>query len=474
MVLLDDRPPTPAAAIDDPQALFEEAHRRTRRRRLRGGIAVGLVLAVAGTVLLLRGSGSAATVAGTAAPAPAVDHAAFAGHGDLAFISRGRLWVLDGATGTLTPVTSPAQQPSGPQFSPNGRWLSYGVAASAATGASQTWLARADGTSPRRIGSGFDTRDWLPDGQLFLGGRLWRVTPSGALTPAGSTPSELLAPVPGERQYVFLSSTLRVTPPKSSTGVDRIEVSSSLDGKRTTWYEARVSYSRQSGLQGPTLSFATALPDVEGLLVGSSPYCCDVADGIDVYLIGAPGASPQNLGLTVGGNTGGTLSVGADGSFAFTRGGNRYAWMTKAVVRCSAPTGRCTRVSTAAGTLSLDPVFSPNGRTLAFVEAASMKASTIGLPAVQRWYRTHSLWILRQGASTPTKIADTAGAAAPAWSADGRSVLYVADDALWLLPTASGKPVRIASPLFTANVWPSFYGEVDWTGQFAWSSAAAS
>jgi TolB protein len=469
MVLLEEQRKVPVAAAQDAQALIEQARRRARRRRLRGAVAVAVVLLVTGAVLLTGAGGGSGTVAETSTQ-PFVNIQAFSHEGDLAFISRERLWVLDGATGTLTPVTSPTQQPSDPEFSPNGRWLSYGVAASAAAGSSQRWLARADGTSPRRIGSGFDTSSWLPDGRLLVGGRLWRVAPSGALTPAGSTPGELVAPVPGEQRYVFFSSTLRVTAPKPSTGVARIEVSDSLSGKRTTWYRTRVSYSPRSGRQGPSLFFATALPKSEGILIGSSPFCCDVSDGIDLYLIKAAGTPPQNLGLTVGD----TVSLGANGTFAFTRGGNRYAWVTKAVVTCSAATGRCTRVSTTAGTLSLDPAFSPNGRALAFVEAASMKAGTIGLPRVQRWYRTRSLWILHRGASAPTKITNTVGAAAPVWSADDRSVLYAADDALWLLPTSSGKPIRIASPLFTANVWPSFYGEIGWSGQFAWSATARS
>ncbi len=252
-------PPLAGDPAAEAEALFKEARRRTRRRRA-ARLAMVALTVVGAIVTYDLSLGGQPRSSASATPTPAVDRTDFAGHGDLAFISRGRLWVLDGATGTLTPVTSPAQQPSDPEFSPNGRWLSYGVAASVAAGSSRTWLARADGTSPRRIGSGFDTSSWLPDGRLLVGGRLWRVAPSGALTPAGSTPGELVARVPGEQRYVFFSSTLRVNPPKPSTGVARIEVSDSLSGKRTTWYQTRVSYSPQSGRQGPSLFFATALP----------------------------------------------------------------------------------------------------------------------------------------------------------------------------------------------------------------------
>jgi hypothetical protein len=49
--------------------------------------------------------------------------------------------------------------------------------------------------------------------------------------------------------------------------------------------------------------------------------------------------------------------------------------------------------------------------------------------------------------------------------------VYEAGDALWLVPALSGKPVKIASPLFPVISWPT-YGQVDWTRQFAWSAAS--
>jgi hypothetical protein len=297
------------------------------------------------------------------------------------------------------------------------------------------------------------------------GGRLWRISSSGVLTRVGSAPSGLAAMSADGHLFVFFSRTLHVAPPRSSTGFDRLEVATSLNGKRTTWFQARVSFTPQSGLQGPFFVDAIALPDHEGILVRFAPYCCDYADGVNLYEIRAPGAQPKNLGVTLGD----TVSVGPTGTFAFTEGGNRYAWVTKFVETCSAATERCTRVRIPAGTLSLDPAFGPDGHVLAFVEAASQE-STIGQPAVPRWYATHSLWILRQGATTPTEISDTRGAAAPVWSANGKSLLYVANDALWLLPTLSSKPVRIASPLFTPNDWQSFYGEISSSNQFAWRS----
>jgi TolB protein len=459
---LELRPP-PEDPEAEAEALFKEARRRTRRRRA-SRFALVASAATAAIAICDLVIGAQPRSSASATPMPAVNRSAFAGHGYLAFISRGTLWVLDGSSGSLTPVTGPSQQASDPAFSPGGRWLSYGVA-------NQTWLARADGSSPRLISSGSGGGSWLSGDLLLVGDGVWRISTGEGVTHAGSASTGLFPPSTGEHRYIFVSSTLRVAPDRRpSSGVMRLEVSSSLNGRRKTWFEMPVSFTPQGGLNEPAFTFALALPKGAGILVGGSTYCCDIADGVNVYEIKAAGAPRRSFGHTVGD----TVSLGANGTFAFTRGANRYAWLTKAVETCSTATERCTRVPTAAGTLSLDPAFSPDGRTLAFVQAAGLDQTTIGQAEVLRWYATHSLWIRREPDTAPVRIAGTTGAAAPVWSKDGRSLLYVADDGLWLLPSLSAKPVRIAAPLFSPGAWPSFYGEVGWSGQFAWSTAAQS
>jgi hypothetical protein len=371
----------------DAEALFKEARQRERRRRL-SGLAAVLTTCVVGFLVYELGFSGQAKTALSSTLLPAVDRAAFSNEGDLAFISEGRLWVLDGASDALTAVTRPSQQASSPAFSPDGRWLLYGVSTSSAVGASQAWLARSDGRSPRLVATGFDASGWLPDGRLIAGGRIWRVASNGALTRVGLAPSGLAAVSADGRLFVFFSRTLHVSPPKSSTGFDRLEVATSLNGKRTTWFQAPISFTSQSGLQGTFFVDAIALPAHEGILVRFASYCCDYADGVNMYEIRAPGAQPKNLGVTVGD----TVSVGANATFAFTQGGNRYAWLTKAVETCSATIERCTRVRAPAHMLSLDPAYPPNGHELAFVEAASSQEANIGQAAVNRCKRDHDEW----------------------------------------------------------------------------------
>jgi len=279
-------------------------------------------------------------------------------------------------------------------------------------------------------------------------------------------PRGLAAWSPDGGRYVFFSGSLGSTT-KASTGTQRLEVASSLNGKRTTWYTGKVSFT-QSGAQGYFLLDAVVLPAREGILFQFDPdQSADLpADGLELYELRAPGARPKQIGLTVGL----PIAIGANGTFAITNGGNRYAWLTKSVETCSAASALCTPVPTAHGELSFDPAWSPNGKQLAFVEAPTISATNFFQATVKRWYASHSLWILQRARTTPDEIKGSGGASSPTWSANGKSVMYVANDALWLLPTLSSKPVRIASPLLTPNNWQSFFGEINWTDQFAWLS----
>ncbi len=329
----------------------------------------------------------------------------------------------------------------------------------------QVWLVRADGSSPRAVALG-GGGEWLPDGELLAGDDLWRVSATGTLIRVGTVPTGLAAWSSDGGRYAFVSDSLAFS--KASTGLDRLQVSSTLSGRRMTWYESKVSFTRPSGAQGSFLDRVAVLPRREGLLFTLDPDSSAslAADGLNLYEIRARGGQPKKLGITVGD----TVATGSDGTFAFTDGPDRYAWLTKTVETCSAATAVCTGVSTPSGKLSFDPAWSPSGNALAFVEAPSSSAGSFSQAAVQRWYTLHSLWVLDSERGSPKEIKTADGASVPVWSANGKSLLYEANDALWLLPTLSSRPVRIASPLFAPNNWPNYYGHVDWSGQFAWSS----
>ena len=100
MTLLNPRvEPTKVNELDA-EALIREARRLRRRRWIIGCLVV--VLVIGGIVAGLVASGGTGrparrTTLAFRAGGPTVDAKAFAGEGDLAFVSRGTVYVLDGA-----------------------------------------------------------------------------------------------------------------------------------------------------------------------------------------------------------------------------------------------------------------------------------------------------------------------------------------------------------------------------------------
>ena len=409
---------------------------------------------------------SGPTAAASQAPAkPYLNTTPFYGHGDLAFVSLGDLYVLDGASRHVVNVTGADLAASDPEFSPNGKWLTY------ETDQGETsWLARADGLGSKRLAG---TASWLPNGQLALGGptstSTFTVGNNEALLPTGGSAEASAVRAGSSVIYLFVTNTLQVHPPRSSQGVERVETAASPNGRRTLWYEAPVSFSPAGGLEGTFVGNVSVLPDRRALLLTISHYCCDYADGQDFYELRSPLGQPRLLGTVL--NASAVPTVGPSGTFAFGGGGDRYAWVSKHVEQC------------VRGHRHLHQGANPGKRALCltglvpqradarFCRSERREEGAIGQPQVLSWYATHHLYLLAAGSDRPVEVAHTQGAAAPLWSEDSQSLLFVDDDALYLIAQPGSAPVEVAGPLFSPGSWSGYFGEIAWTTQFGWSQS---
>jgi hypothetical protein len=511
--LLED-PRTRAGGSAD--ALIREA-RRLRRRRWAIGTGVAMaVLAATGAGLAVSGPSSTRRPASPAALSfgpngPTVNAKAFAGEGDLAFVSRGTAYVLDGATGVLRRVAlpsgdqrvrSPERQDGAPSFSQDGRWLAI-PAMSTITGPnrgeSTLWIAKADGSHLREV-TGFDDPKflgWSPTSDVFAATSegdsvdatqptsLWVVSPSGVRR-------ELVRPGSGIIDGATWSSD------GSAIAVGGLSAYPFQD--HVPWAETLTSYPLDGAK--PTIWLRIVNPisngccDTAGLKqsqfvpVGWWPHwgivfwgaSADVGSGLvgggfPLFAIPASGDKPIPLGATVAGGQVSTIVASTTGEFAISdqpnpMDGDRPFWQNEQVLRCDPTTLRCAPVASPTSTVSFDPVWSPDGQQLAYLdgkEGPGYGPSAFSQSRVATWYNSLQLWLYSARTGRSTELPAATGAVVPIWSANSRSLLYIGRDGLWLLKNMKGQPVEIAGPLLPPNDWNPYFAQVSWAGTFAWS-----
>ncbi len=195
-------------------------------------------------------------------------------------------------------------------------------------------------------------------------------------------------------------------------------------------------------------------------------------DNTPLDLIISPGARPRSLGQTLSDGTTDVVAASSSGDVAIVtdHGGGRAAWQDKTVKLCSSGTSSCRPLPHARGDVTVDPAWAPDGKTLAYVEAPNVSAGPWSQQAIAAWFAAHRVLLYDTSTGRVRLLAVARGATAITWSRDGRSLLYVRNDALWMLPTLNSRPVRIGSPLFVSHNWPQYYAQIAWASQFAWAS----
>jgi hypothetical protein len=419
---------------------------------------------------------------------PIVGTKAFSGHGRLAFVSANRLYVLDGnAPGkpaTLHPVVigeppaSPAvaagKVPGSPQWSPDGRWLAFLVGTPSADGAVTSgalWLAGPDGQDPHQVVPNAGRFAWSPKADELaavsgLGGKLFAVRPGQPPYPIFEAPGLTEAnPAwsPDGRELAVAVVTVTAKKRLVSSAIDVFPATGGI--APTT-----VGFSRTHALvvdgwwtNGQGL-FAWSDPP------GSAALAANALPLVSYALDGKPVTLPSTLAhpdFAVPGGDGVTLVTGDD----------RYPWRAKTIQGC-AVTGQCGPAMDATpAPVNLDPVAaSDKGEpALAFVHAAQEPATALSQQKLKAWDRTRQLWIWAGTGGNPRPVTRAGtGVATPTWSANDQDILYVRDNALWLIPIftstgypATGPAVPVVSQLFAAN-WPTVNGYTPWQSQFAW------
>jgi Tol biopolymer transport system component len=459
-------------------------------------VAAGLALTLAISAAC-AGCGSASAPPGSAAarPAAAANQTASAGldgHGELAFIAHGGLFLTGGPAGKLRRVSLPGV-PAAPAWSTSHRWLAVQVAKPAPAGSpglqgpAALWVVDAAGTSTTKVTPpSWDVTSfaWSPRSSRLA---------VAAATPAqaGTTGVAAVVTTAGARKVLATGTYVSGV----AWSPDGRQIAAGLYTGRPIWGGKVVLLSTSGGpptlvtfSKGNVLDLAGWWPSGSGLLywtdTGGSASLA--ADGLPLATVSIRGREVRQLTATMLEHTSwlafsptGNLGRGGGArasTVAVTSGGDRVIWAGhKRIIVCRR-SGGCSPVGQAPGVVSLDPSWSPGGTRLVFARASATgpfgPAGHAGFSPswIRRWQATSRLWVSSAGGSAVRPLtAAGQGALDPVWGTDG-SLLFVRNDAIWLLPTGTASPLRVTGPL-GAITGGAYYGYVPYPGLIAWTLA---
>ena len=477
--------PTRPASTDELEALIREARERQRRRRWRIA-ALLLAVVVLGAVAfgIARSVGGRAPTVDRVPNGPVVNVAAFRDHGRLAFISRSTLWLLDGTTSKLHRMPTPGGfTPWQPVFSSDGKWLAYleqHLGPSTGDDYARLWIAHADG-SDARVVSGltvYTLIGWSPTTDVLA----VAAGPERTKQPCPCYSPTTLRVVSPDRSYRTIARTSWLyggswSPDgtKLAVAADRyphatIAVYPAAGGRGTTWLRMN-NHQRLNGMNGVLFDVAGWWPRLGIGVWVFGDGAVHNNDNTPLDLITSPRARPELLGQTLSDGTTDAVAASSRGDVAIVsdHGGGRAAWQDKTVDVCGAASPRCRRLPHSRADLTVDPAWAPGGKTLAYVEAPNVRTGPWSQRTIAAWFAAHRVLLYDSSTGRVRSLPAAHGATAITWSQDGRGLLYVRNDALWLLPAIDGRPVRIAAPLFPFHNWPQYYAQIAWASQFAWA-----
>ena len=336
------------------------------------------------------------------------------------------------------------------------------------------WLAGPDGQRARRVLAKAGGFAWSPKADELAavsgpGGKLFAVRPGrppfpvfGAAGLADASP----AWSPDGRQLAVAVVNLTAQQRFVSSAIDVFAASGGIAA-------TAIGFSRTHALVVDGW-----WADGQGLFAWSDPRdsASLAADGLPLVsypLAGQPAPVASTLPYP-------SFAVPDGNGVTLVTGGDRHPWSAKTIRQCTVSAHCGPAMNATPSPVNLDPAAPRSGSgepLLAFVHGAQEKTAGHGRRGLLAWYQTRRLWVWAGIGGNPLPVTRAgAGVAAPAWSADSRDILYVRDDALWLIPmftangALSGAPaVSVVGRLFTGN-WPNVDGFTAWQSQFAWYS----
>jgi TolB protein len=410
-------------------------------------------------VLLLAAAGCGAPSA-TKSPGP--DRRSPAGW-ELAVVRNGDIFLVTKPAGPAARLTD-GLHASDPRFSADGRYIAFldgGLAAPSSQ--DRLGVVGADGKGLRllKLPQTIQPQDfaWNPKRDILAvwGGSLAMLRPGDSpqvvVRPKGTVST--FAWAPDGQGYAYT-----VTPPTEDfpNATDKLyAVADKAPGNLL------VTSPNYSGLE-----LQGYWPNGQGLLYWVDPLhsASLAADGLGLESLSLAGGQPKNLATTLPYPS--WVQPGGQTSVVLVAGPGRQTWTQKQLERCDPATGSCAALNTGAGQVALDPAGTASGN-IAWVTATDLGGSGWGEVSSQagltKWQGTRTLYVGFDGkGAQEAKLVAKGDVYDPQFSPDGRSLLYVQANELKLW--RSGRGAETLADLPQGQV-TDYYGFRSYS-QFAW------
>jgi TolB protein len=386
------------------------------------------------------------------------DESVLKNEGDLAFIQDGILQILEGSTGRLTKINENGQALR-PKWSHDGQWLAFLIVSQQDRDSGTLWMVKRDGTEPRMItglpeARMYGTYKWSPTENILAVScqGIWLLDEQGqpkqvVKTGPDTTPDIAWSP---DGQQIAYSLTLPYT---------QEEVENRSDALYTLDIRSGQTVQR---LIAPAAGIRLAAwwPDGQGILYWENPGhgASAAADGLEMCSL--PIGVKEPLHFTAGLTKRGWLSFAADNRLLRVAGAGRQEWTNKWLEICDLTTGTVARVNVSPGSVTADPSFSPDAKQIAFVTAPDLGSKEYpSMGKIEDWTNSITLWVANTDGSGARSLAKAGNSVQePQWSKDGKYIMYMADNYLWIIDAQGNERHRIAGPFSTDDQTDYYYG----------------
>ncbi|NQS75479.1 MAG: hypothetical protein HQP61_03390 [Peptococcaceae bacterium] len=396
-----------------------------------------------------------------------VNASVMANQGALAFVRQGLLYALDGETGKVEQLTETGH-PRQPVWSSDGQWLAFINVTGKVEDRGSLWLVQRDGSRLHQV-QGLpelvcrDCFYWSPANDVLavtMSDGVWLVPVEGEperLVQSAGTSHLAWSP---DGEYLAYNAALPSDEPYDHS--DAIYTIAVAGGQ-----PVQQLIVPQAGAQ-----VIAWWPNGKGLLYWLAPLhsASIAADGIGLMSLGLGDSEPQCI--TSGLAHRDWQSLTPQGNLLAVKGDGRIAWSNKSLITADLVSGNIQELKNPQGSVAIDPSFSPDGSRFAFVAAKDLGDDVWGFSKPEEladWVATRTLWVGNaDGSGAQQLMGAGAGVYQPIWSWDGKHILYVRDNALWIIEANGGEAEKVLELYSQGEDLFGFYGFTSYRDVWAW------